>query len=65
MYIVLFTVLHRCSNCVVKNGPHVSSLCGCHRGDALVTHIEIVHHHIMSGTGIGHVISDRQRHVDF
>ena len=29
MYFVLFTVLHRCSDCVVKNGPHVSNLWGC------------------------------------
>ncbi len=38
LYIVLFTVLHRCSNCVVKNGSHVSTLCGCHRSDTCVTH---------------------------
>ena len=32
MYIVLFTVLHRYSNCVVKQGPHVSSFCLCNNG---------------------------------
>jgi hypothetical protein len=43
MYVVLFTVLYRCSNYVVKNGLHVSSLWECHRGDAHVmcsSHIE-------------------------
>ena len=36
MYIVLFTVLHRFSNHVVKNGGHVSIFRGCHRGDVRV-----------------------------
>jgi len=42
MYIVVFKVLHRCLNCVVKNGAHVSTLCECHRGDARVTRSSLV-----------------------
>jgi len=37
MYIVLSTLLYRCSECVVNQCSHVSSLWVCHKCDACVT----------------------------
>jgi len=37
MYGLLSTLLYWPSDCVVKQGLHVSTMCTCHRGDARVT----------------------------